>query len=565
MNLKVLIENKNQKEEFSMCTNWKRFTFKVIMLASLSLFLYGCGGGGGTSAPPALKEFKGVVADSRTGQSFANATVTAYAIDASGNVSTTPLCDPATVQSDGQGNFVLRIPETYTGGIMLKATENGSTVIRSALPSVAQGQSVTISLATEMVVQYIEQNKAGSFTPANIQKATLVLEPFFGPNFTQTPPPVIGTAPTPVQQQLLVVTQAINTLLAAGNTIADMVTVTPATGIIHLGEGALFIALNTAIATASNNLINTGVIPGTFTPPVIVPVPEPTLTDVTPPSAPQNLTATSTFDSVTLNWGAATDNVAVTAYYVYRNNVFVNAVAASTLTFTDTALNAATSYSYEVKARDAAGNISAAATVTIATAPNLTYTISGKITNNGTGLPAVLVAVSGSGTGIVITDAGGNYTFTRVRPGTYTITPALTGYTFVPASRTFDVTTANITGIDFTTVPVTPGTVTGTITYPDGTVTVTTTYPDGTVTVTTTYPNGTVTVTTTYPGGTVTVTTTYPNGTVTTSITYPDGTVTTSTTYANGTVTTSKTYPDGTATVSTTYPNGTVGATLVYP
>jgi hypothetical protein len=547
-----------------MCTNWKRFTFKVIMLASLSLFLYGCGGGG-TSAPPALKEFKGVVADSATGQPFANATVTAYAIDASGNVATAPLCDPVTVQSDGQGNFVLNIPASYAGGIMLKATENGSTVIRAALPSVAQGQAVTISLATEMVVKYVEINKAGSFTSGNIQTAILVLEPFFGSNFTQTAPPVIGSAPTPAQQQLLVVTQAVNTLLAAGNTITDLVTITPATGIIHLGEGAVFAALNAAIATSSNNLINTGVIPGTFLPPVIVPVPEHALTDVTPPSAPQNLTATSTFNSVTLSWGAATDDVGVTKYYVYRNNIFVIAVTASTLTFTDTALNAATSYSYEVKARDAAGNISAGATVIADTAPNLTYTISGKITNNGTGLPAVLVAVSGSGSGIVITDAGGNYTFTGVRPGNYTITPALTGYTFVPVSRAVDVTTANITGMDFTTVSVTPGTVTGTTTYPDGTVTVTTTYPDGTVTITTTYPNGTVTITTTYPNGTVTVSTTYPNGTVTITMTYPNGTVTTSTTYPNGTITTSTSYPDGTVTASTTYPNGTVGATLVYP
>ena len=547
-----------------MCTNWKRFTFKVIMLASLSLFLYGCGGGG-TSGPPVLKEFKGVVADSTTGQSFANAKVTAYAIDAAGNVATTPLSIPATVQSDGQGNFVLNIPASYAGGIMLEATENGSTVIRAALPSVAQGQAVTISLATEMAVQYVEQNKAGSFTSGNIQTAILVLEPFLGPNFTQTAPPVTGSAPTPAQQQQLVVTQAINSLLTAGNTTADLVTINPATTIIHLGDAAVLTALTAGVATSSNNLINTGVIPGSFTPPTITPVTEPNLTDVTPPSAPQNLTATSTFNSVTLSWEAATDDVGVTTYYVYRNDVFVNTVTASTLTFTDTAVNAATSYSYEVKARDAAGNISAGATVIAATAPNLTYTISGKITNNGTGLPAVLVAVSGTGSGIAVTDAGGNYTFTGVRAGNYTITPALIGYTFLPVSRTADVTTANIPAMDFSTVTATPGTVTGVITNPDGSVTTTTTYPDGSVAVSTTYPNGTVTVTTTYPNGTVAVSTTYPNGTVTVTTTYPNGTVTASTTYPNGTVTTTTTYPNGTVTTTTTYSDGTVTITITYP
>lgn len=547
-----------------MCTNWKGFTLKAIILASLSLFLYGCGGGSTTEAP-AVKEVRGVVSDSMTGQAFANATVTAYAIDAAGNVATTPLSDPATVQSDGQGTFVLKIPETYEGRIMLKATENGSTIIRAA---VAQGQVVTISLATEMVVQYVERNKAGSFTSDNIQKAVLVLEPFLGLNFTRTTPPVTGSAPAPAQQQLLVVTRAINLLLTTGNTLAVLVTINPATGIINLGEGTVFTSLNAAVATSSDNLINTGVIPGSFTSPVIIPVAEPNLTDVTQPSAPQNLTATSTFNSVTLSWGAATDDIGVTVYYVYRNSVFVTAVAASTLTsftYTDTAVNAATSYLYEVKARDAAGNISAGTTVNVATVPLLIYTISGRITNNGSGLASVLLAVSGSGTGIFVTDADGNYTIPGVREGNYTITPALSGYAFTPESRTAVVTSANVTGMDFTAATVSPGTVTGVTTYPDGTVTTTTTYPDGTITTTVTYPNGTVTISTTYPNGTVTTSTTYPNGTAIITITYPNGAVTSSTTYPNGTVTISTTYPNGTVTSSTTYPNATVDASLVYP
>lgn len=552
-----------------MCTKWIGFTIKAFMLTLLSLILFGCGGGGSNNSAPALRTVTGVVSDSATGQPFANASVTAFAVDAAGNVATTPLS--ATVQSDSQGNFVLSVPAGYTGVIMLKATENGTTVIRAAVLPGAQGQAVMISLATEMVVRYVEVNKAGSFTPQNIQVAILVLEPFFGTNFTQIPPPAIGSTPSPAQQRLLVMIQAINLLLTqTGTTIADLVTVNPATGIMHIGEPPLLAQLIADVTTISNNLINTGVIPGTFIPPVIIPVPEPNLTDITPPSAPQNLTATSTSNSVTLSWGAATDNVGVAAYLIYRNNIFFDSVTASLLTYTNSALNPATSYLYEVKARDAAGNVSAGSTVTISTLPNPqipTFTISGRIaTSAGAGLPSVFVSIFGSGSGIVITDANGNYAFTGVRAGSYTITPAITaGFRFDPETRAVTITNANVTGMDFTAIPVDPGTVTGVITLPDGTVIITTTFPDGTVTVKTTFPNGTVSVKTTFPNGTVTVNTTFPNGTVTITTTFPDGTVTTSTTYPNGTVIGGVTYPSGTVITTTTFPNGTVTTSVTYP
>jgi len=80
--------------------------------------------------------------------------------------------------------------------------------------------------------------------------------------------------------------------------------------------------------------------------------------------------------------------------------------------------------------------------VIAATAPNLTYTISGKITNNGTGLPRIGGRFRNS-SGIVVTDAGGNYTFTVYAP-VITHHSSINRYTFLPVSRTADVTTANI-------------------------------------------------------------------------------------------------------------------------
>ncbi|MFC7440574.1 glycosyl hydrolase family 18 protein [Laceyella putida] len=81
--------------------------------------------------------------------------------------------------------------------------------------------------------------------------------------------------------------------------------------------------------------------------------------DTQAPTAPSNLTSPSqTSSSITLSWNAATDNVAVTGYDVYRGTTKVG--SATTTSYTDSGLNADTSYSYSVKAKDAAGNVSAA-------------------------------------------------------------------------------------------------------------------------------------------------------------------------------------------------------------
>ncbi|MQA26206.1 MAG: chitinase [Micromonosporaceae bacterium] len=81
--------------------------------------------------------------------------------------------------------------------------------------------------------------------------------------------------------------------------------------------------------------------------------------DTTPPSAPANLRSTgSTSSSVSLAWNASTDNVGVTGYEVYRGSTKVATVSGTS--HTDTGLTANTTYSYTVKARDAAGNLSPA-------------------------------------------------------------------------------------------------------------------------------------------------------------------------------------------------------------
>ncbi|MFD8595102.1 cellulase family glycosylhydrolase [Kitasatospora sp. NPDC059646] len=88
--------------------------------------------------------------------------------------------------------------------------------------------------------------------------------------------------------------------------------------------------------------------------------------DTQAPSVPGGLTVTgSTASSVSLSWAASTDNTAVTGYDVYRGGTKVASVTGTS--YTDSGLSASTAYSYTVRAKDAAGNVSAASAAVTAT------------------------------------------------------------------------------------------------------------------------------------------------------------------------------------------------------
>ncbi|EMD23126.1 discoidin domain-containing protein [Amycolatopsis azurea] len=81
--------------------------------------------------------------------------------------------------------------------------------------------------------------------------------------------------------------------------------------------------------------------------------------DTQAPTAPTNLKAgTITSSTVDLTWTASTDNVGVTGYEVLRNGQVVGTTESAS--FSDSGLTAATAYTYSVRAKDAAGNTSAA-------------------------------------------------------------------------------------------------------------------------------------------------------------------------------------------------------------
>jgi chitodextrinase len=97
-------------------------------------------------------------------------------------------------------------------------------------------------------------------------------------------------------------------------------------------------------------------------------------TDTQAPSTPANLNSPSlTSNSVTLSWGASTDNVGVTGYDVLRapgttGGTFAQVGTSATPAFTNNGLSPNTTYRYQVRARDAANNTSPVSnTVTVTT------------------------------------------------------------------------------------------------------------------------------------------------------------------------------------------------------
>ncbi|MCY1023441.1 chitinase [Pyxidicoccus sp. MSG2] len=91
--------------------------------------------------------------------------------------------------------------------------------------------------------------------------------------------------------------------------------------------------------------------------------------DTQAPSTPSQLTSPAkTYDSVSLSWGASTDNVGVTGYEVFVNGgTAASASTSGATSVTVAGLTANTTYTFTVKARDAAGNRSVASNTVSAT------------------------------------------------------------------------------------------------------------------------------------------------------------------------------------------------------
>ena len=98
---------------------------------------------------------------------------------------------------------------------------------------------------------------------------------------------------------------------------------------------------------------------------VVVPAP-----DTTAPSIPTGVSAALSSGRPVVSWSASSDDVGVTGYTVLRNGTVVGTTAG--LTYTDTTAAQGRTYSYTVRAGDAAGNSSAASTAASVVVPDTT-------------------------------------------------------------------------------------------------------------------------------------------------------------------------------------------------
>ncbi|MFD0671601.1 fibronectin type III domain-containing protein [Cohnella sp. GCM10027633] len=161
--------------------------------------------------------------------------------------------------------------------------------------------------------------------------------------------------------------------------------------------------------------------------------------DTQAPTVPSGLTSPSkTTTTVNLSWSASTDNVGVTGYDVYNGATLAGSVGGSTTTYQATGLSPNTAYSFTVRAKDAAGNVSAASSALSVTTNAATGGGTGSISRDywtgisGTTISSIPLTTAPSGTSTLTsletpTNWADNYG-TRIRGY---ITPSTTGsYTF---------------------------------------------------------------------------------------------------------------------------------------
>ncbi|MCF6128553.1 M12 family metallo-peptidase [Flavobacterium sp. AS60] len=161
--------------------------------------------------------------------------------------------------------------------------------------------------------------------------------------------------------------------------------------------------------------------------------------DTTAPAAPALTASGTTTTTTNLSWSGATDNVAVTGYNVYKGGVFLASTTSAT-TYTVTGLTASTSYTFTVRAKDAAGNISTDSNVASVTtlANSVTYCAS---QGNSTADEYINRVQLGTINNLSGNNSGyGNFTslstnLTRGTSNSITITPAWTSTVYSEAYR----------------------------------------------------------------------------------------------------------------------------------
>ena len=128
--------------------------------------------------------------------------------------------------------------------------------------------------------------------------------------------------------------------------------------------------------------------------------------DTVAPTAPTLSAAGTTTTSTNLSWSGATDNIAVTGYDVFRNGALIGSTTTAT-TFAVTGLTASTVYSFTVKSKDAAGNVSpdsnSVSVTTLTPAPDTTAPNAPTLSASGTTQTTTNLSWSGATDNVAVT------------------------------------------------------------------------------------------------------------------------------------------------------------------
>jgi chitodextrinase len=169
--------------------------------------------------------------------------------------------------------------------------------------------------------------------------------------------------------------------------------------------------------------------------------------DTTPPSAPGNLAGTAGSTKNVLTWTTASDNVGVAAYDVYRNGTYLATAPASVISYTDKTAISGTGYTYQVAARDLAGNTTrASVNVNGGPADTSPPTAPGNLIATATSSTMIALSWQASSDNVGVT----GYTVYRDGTAIATVVGSTTSYTdggLIPGTtHTYTVTAADGAG-----------------------------------------------------------------------------------------------------------------------
>ena len=165
-------------------------------------------------------------------------------------------------------------------------------------------------------------------------------------------------------------------------------------------------------------------------------------TDTVVPTAPILAASGTTQTATNLSWSGATDNVAVTGYDVFQGSTLLGST--SSTTFSVIGLTASTTYSFSVKAKDAAGNLSLSSNLvsvtTLAPVLDTTLPTSPTLTATGTTQTTTNLSWSGATDNVAVTGYDvyqGASLIASVATTSYTVSglTASTAYTFSIRSK----------------------------------------------------------------------------------------------------------------------------------